>query len=291
MSCFLARECALSGGRGTEPRSLIRESSEVDFSGVGEGVDDHNAGQTARLQATSTCGNYYLIANGTQICIYVIEGLGFRLLNRLSCGQNIQAASIAASEDYLAVAAILDGRTGLYLNVSAVAAGPISSPWECSGTLSTPSSSACAVVDWGVLGAPTTSTSRAREVFVGNFDELSLNAGSLGSSSLLHSSVQLADQALWCEESHGLRSGQPGIRRTSASHNNPQSDTLYLTKKDANATVYRELCASVVYKDICMGHDPPRSVAISPTRQCVAFGCMAGVELYWVRFITREIFP
>lgn len=35
-----------------------------------------------------------------------------------------------------------------------------------------------------------------------------------------------------------------------------------------------------VYRNICTADDPPRSVAICPQRDCVAFGCAAGIELH-----------
>ncbi|RCI15751.1 hypothetical protein L249_2829 [Ophiocordyceps polyrhachis-furcata BCC 54312] len=37
-----------------------------------------------------------------------------------------------------------------------------------------------------------------------------------------------------------------------------------------------------IYRNICHPDDPPRSVAICPQRNCVAFGCGAGIELHWV---------
>ena len=35
-----------------------------------------------------------------------------------------------------------------------------------------------------------------------------------------------------------------------------------------------------VYRRICHPDDPPRSVALCPQRNCVAFGCTAGIELH-----------
>ncbi|PHH87694.1 hypothetical protein CDD83_8526 [Cordyceps sp. RAO-2017] len=37
-----------------------------------------------------------------------------------------------------------------------------------------------------------------------------------------------------------------------------------------------------IYRNVCHPDDPPRSVAICPQRNCVAFGCAAGIELHWV---------
>lgn len=35
-----------------------------------------------------------------------------------------------------------------------------------------------------------------------------------------------------------------------------------------------------VYRNICHADDPPRSVALCPWRNCIAFGCTAGIELH-----------
>ncbi|KJZ72280.1 hypothetical protein HIM_08321 [Hirsutella minnesotensis 3608] len=37
-----------------------------------------------------------------------------------------------------------------------------------------------------------------------------------------------------------------------------------------------------IYRHLCHPDDPPRSVAICPQRNCVAFGCSSGIELHWV---------
>jgi hypothetical protein len=41
-----------------------------------------------------------------------------------------------------------------------------------------------------------------------------------------------------------------------------------------------------VYRYLCTEDDPPRSVAICPHRQCVAFGSATGVELHWIDALT-----
>lgn len=37
-----------------------------------------------------------------------------------------------------------------------------------------------------------------------------------------------------------------------------------------------------MYHSLCSPDDPPRSVAICPSRRCIAFGCAAGIELHWI---------
>lgn len=97
----------------------MSESCAVDFTAVGEDdVAIHDLDQRTRVQTTSSCGNYYLIAKDAQIYIYQIDGLDLRLLTKLSCGTNVQVASLAANEHRFAVAAILDGRVGLYVDLT-----------------------------------------------------------------------------------------------------------------------------------------------------------------------------
>ena len=43
---------------------------------------------------------------------------------------------------------------------------------------------------------------------------------------------------------------------------------------------------STFYRHLCSEDDPPRNVSICPQRQCVAFGCSAGIELHWVDALT-----
>ncbi|QDS72832.1 hypothetical protein FKW77_006906 [Venturia effusa] len=43
-----------------------------------------------------------------------------------------------------------------------------------------------------------------------------------------------------------------------------------------------------LYRHLCSDEDPPRSVAICPQRQCVAFGCSTGLELHWVDALTGQ---
>ncbi|KAF7553563.1 hypothetical protein G7046_g7069 [Stylonectria norvegica] len=43
-----------------------------------------------------------------------------------------------------------------------------------------------------------------------------------------------------------------------------------------------------VYRSICHPDDPPKSVALCPQRNCVAFGCSARIELHWVDALTGQ---
>lgn len=45
-----------------------------------------------------------------------------------------------------------------------------------------------------------------------------------------------------------------------------------------------------IYRNLCHADDPPRSVAICAQRDCVVFGCSAGIELHWVDAISGQDF-
>src|ERR1700744_1878705 len=47
-----------------------------------------------------------------------------------------------------------------------------------------------------------------------------------------------------------------------------------------------ETRATAIYTDLGSADDQPRSVAICPNRQCVAFGCRMGIELHWIDALT-----
>ncbi|KZF26829.1 hypothetical protein L228DRAFT_19358 [Xylona heveae TC161] len=50
----------------------------------------------------------------------------------------------------------------------------------------------------------------------------------------------------------------------------------------------RETGPHSIYRNLCSNEDPPRSVAVCPSRRCVAFGCSAGVELHWVDAVNQH---
>jgi hypothetical protein len=47
---------------------------------------------------------------------------------------------------------------------------------------------------------------------------------------------------------------------------------------------------STIYRDLCQPDDPPRSVAICPRRRAVAFGCSARIELHWIDKDSNSVF-
>lgn len=63
---------------------------------------------------------------------------------------------------------------------------------------------------------------------------------------------------------------------------------LTLLEKSKGKSKALALRPTAVYRKVCFETDPPLSVAVSQTRQCVAFGSAKGVELYWVDTSTGQ---
>lgn len=124
-----------------------------------------------------------------------------------------------------------------------------------------------------------------RDVPVGDFDELSVNAESVGERTILHQAVEIAMQRRWTHYYHRSRARLRGVRRMPVPLNGVWPGTMDLASSEDIKQRSLESPQQIVYRNVCTDEDPPYSVAISPIRRCVAFGCQSGVELYWVRFV------
>ena len=288
MSCYFARECALAGnwtGQGLSSSSEAHynpmiEACLADFGPFLESnpaTDDQQSG-LAQLYATSTCGRYAVMTSGSEIYTYEIEGRSLRLLSRTSCERRVLTVTIDVTSERFVIAAILEGRIGLYIDMLGKSERLVpNSPWESAGTLNNASTASAPIMDLGIGDGAGSS-----EVTVGDLDELSLNAGSVGESSFLHQSVEIATQQTWAEYFHSPRAHLRGIRRLPASRNGVWPSALNFNEKGKGKKSEAKPLPQIVYRNVCTENDPPISIAISTTRQCVAFGCKAGVELYWV---------
>ena len=291
MSCYLARECALAGswtgnglGHGCTGRihTSLTRSNSINLSNIKQKSDE--AGQPSKSElnvcTTSLCGKYFLAASGMQLYTYEIEGNAIRLLSKTTCEQNVTAASIDVGLDHFAVAVLLEGRIGVYLDlVGTLTLSSTESQWESSRNISNNAAPQAPVMDFGANDGY---TEAPIDIEVGTLDEFSASAGSVGETSVLHTSVETVTSRSWAEYLNGRRARVRGTRRMPISFNGVWPHGLHLNEKGRDSTTARKPLQQIVYRNICTDEDPPCSVAISPTRQCVAFGCRSGVELYWV---------
>lgn len=122
-----------------------------------------------------------------------------------------------------------------------------------------------------------------RDIPVGDLDDVSSTAGSIGERTILHQSVEIATHRRWTHYYHASRARLRGMRRMP-----DQAERAWTAESstEKEAPVARQ---RIVYRNLCTSEDPPISVAISPVRQCIAFGSRGGIELYWVRERTSGV--
>lgn len=229
-----------------------------------------------KVCTTSNCGKYFLTAAGSELYTYRIERNTLRLCSRTSCERNILAISISDRAEQLAVAVLLEGRIGLCLDMNRNSKSALNdSPWERHGFLINTAPETAPIMDLDTGDA----TRDMGAIQVGELEEGSANVDSNGEHDVFHQSVEITV----CKYFHGsIRARSRGLQQMPVPSNGVWPKALNFYEPIPSKTMTREVQTKVAYRNICTVEDPPRSVAISPTRHCVAFGCRAGVELYWV---------
>ncbi|EUC40894.1 hypothetical protein COCMIDRAFT_30237 [Bipolaris oryzae ATCC 44560] len=109
LSCQLARECALAPGRaGLETEAIFTKSSEVDFTGL---RDSQPGGEL--IFTTSICSRFLCIAQEALIHIYQLEAGRLIYMVSAECQGRVLAITMGLYGGRYAIAAILEGRTGM----------------------------------------------------------------------------------------------------------------------------------------------------------------------------------
>lgn len=277
LSYYLARECSLAGdwtGHG------FSKSGETGCNSmrVTNSIPKDWSSPTVQLCTTSTCGGFVICASGCDISTYRIGGRVLRLLSKMSCEKPVLAVTINAFSQKLVLAALLEGRIGLYIEMNGFLYQEFSNDqWESAGTLFNTAAASAPIMDFGEAYRL-----RSHEVTVGEFDELSVNAASFGETTFLHQSVEVCTHRRWADYLHAGRARLRGTRHVPRSENGIWPQSLTFGGSEEEKQSQNRVVPEIVYRNICFDDDPATSIAISPTRQCIAFGCKAGVELYWV---------
>ncbi|KAF2206018.1 hypothetical protein GQ43DRAFT_445548 [Delitschia confertaspora ATCC 74209] len=202
------------------------------------------------------------------IYVYKLQGDNLRPLTSVTCPRRVLAMSMDASANRYAIAALLDGRMGIWCNLQL--SGDMG---EESGSKRRKSS----------IPAETASTSTANNTT----EESNHGHGpypmfeSVGVRTNFEA-INLEDVAdhgrHWINQTWNLMlRGAPKIAENKI---NAQSATFQgIPVESGPSTIYRHLCSD---------DDPPRSVSICPQRRAVAFGCSAGIELHWIDILTGQ---
>ncbi|KAF2499318.1 hypothetical protein BU16DRAFT_267375 [Lophium mytilinum] len=276
LSKRLSRECALScnwtgngletpGTRNAKYREPMVEVARTDFADLAHGSAGPEGRHTGALVFTvSVCGRFLLVAESGMIYIYQLEDSGLRALTSVVCPRRVLAMSMDASSHRFAVAALLEGRMGLVcdLNLSSSDTGGSAIP------------TGAGLNDRSTLftGGP---GSRFEVPLAAANDEIQLAEIRVQSGDEevnLRGADRYHERHFINQDWHVLLRGGP-------------PDDVHVPKAQAMPI---DNGRRSIYRHLCSDDDPPRCVSICPQRRCVAFGCSAGIELYWVDAITGQ---
>ena len=280
LSCHLAHECALSAGwRGNGlmtdvgRRCPLVQTCRVEFSDLASGVPCLEKGLSGGLVFNvSVCGCFLLVAEGVIIYVYELVQDDLRAITSIAAPTRVLGMSMDTSARRFAVAALLDGRMGLVCNIRGGrdASGP------------------AAVID----PSPRPATNPHCSIFTTQLLPNNNGQTNAGPSS----SIQQPERELTTVE---VKNGKDKLalrglddnNRREANWVNQEFNVRYPQLASSDESPPRlpfESGHGTTYRYLCSEDDPPRSVAICPQRQCVAFGCSAGLELHWVDALTGQ---
>lgn len=301
MSKRLATECSLSPnwkGNGLERESSpsfshlqkptgLKMTSTTDLTELSDGPAPPGNGRNgAALHFTvSVCNHFVLVAEGCVIYIYSIRndeshhhGGYIAPLTTVICPHRVLAASMDTSSNRFAVAALLEGRVGLVCDISE------SNPEA--GKPSTPRPLPTSIRDSrGPTHSPRSSSSDQVSIEATNhrgystyhtIGERAVSRGVAEATLPEIHGAQQTDRKWTMDDPESNRSGSPGSFHD---YDDPFGHSGGMPIANGPRSIYRNLCS---------GQDPPRSVAICPQRRCVAFGCAAGIELHWIDALTGQ---
>ncbi|KAF2809957.1 uncharacterized protein BDZ99DRAFT_442325 [Mytilinidion resinicola] len=276
LSKLLSRECALScnwtgngletpGTKNSKYHEPLVEVARTDFADLANGSAGPEGRHTGALVFTvSVCGRFLLVAEGGMIYIYQLEDSSLRPLTSVVCPRRVLAMSMDASSHRFAIAALLEGRMGLVCDLNL--------RFSDTGDSAIPTSA-------GVNDRATFFTSEPRNPFEdpmamandnARFAEIRVQAGD--------EEVNLRDTDR-DHERNNINLDWHILLRGGPRDSIPGAKTQAIPVDNGRRSIYRHLCSD---------DDPPRCVSICPQRRCVAFGCSAGIELYWVDAITGQ---
>ena len=271
------------------PRKCLNLTSETDFTDLSNGytsLDKENQ-VASPLFTVSVCNRYLLVSEGCVVYIYSIQngpkashayGGHFAALTTIVCPHRVLAVSMDTSGGRFAVAALMEGRSGLVCDLRE---GLQTRTRSSSQASSTPTPAFKPFVYSAGPSAEDLDTGEASSRIFYEHEYLRFR-GSYPSDRALARAI--AESTM--PEIHGANS----LHRSSWTIGDPQTALSAISGAALNGPVAGflpiESGPRSLYRNLCSVEDPPRSVAICPQRRCIAFGCSTGIELHWVDALT-----
>ena len=214
----------------------------------------------------SNCGRFLMLANGECVSLYSLKrsSIGFRPIVRLACGGRVKAVSMDTSSGRFAVAVLLQHRVGVIFDLYNLD--------DPSGSQARTSASVGMHAD---ISSPSTLFSASRTGLRPTGDQIRTDSA----VHTLSSPAGLPTSTLFRPQTICLRGNWHLTQYLSFLFGSSEGDF------DADRMPTRTQ-PTTIYNGLGRPDDIPRSVALCPQRQCVAFGCRMGIELHWVDALT-----
>ena len=272
---------------------LVR-TSQTDFSELSNGYASMSDGDIgAGIHFTvSTCSKFLLVTEGCIIYIYSLRanwlhthqpGGHLSPMTTVICPDRVLAVSMDTSSNRFALAGLLEGRLGLVCDLHQGSSTPKHTlgPRTLSDTLHN--------------AQPSMYSSRSSSDHILTEATSPRIYGTTHPEDVDHRTVYPSDRAMTRAVAEATIPDVHGARPVGTSwtleglHLTPVLPTPQTVPTSTNAAyIPIENGPRSIYRNLCSAEDPPRSVAICPQRRCVAFGCVAGIELHWIDALTGQ---
>jgi F-box domain len=252
---------------------------QVNFRRVLLGLGSSESLDDGKTFTVSACGTYLLVRSGHDVFVYDL-GDGSDSMTpvvRLAAARNILRVSMDTSSGRYAVAALLDNRTGVLWNLN-----DEREPGQSRFHSGEPMSLGMRTDIHGHMVHDRT------ESLTGH---LPLRRGEFIPGLPLESPAVLAPETQSLDRATGESLNidvpnevpEPFLEGSASFCSTPESESEQAAPAISIAIQTRP---SATFLNLGSPDDAPRSVAICPSRKCVAWGCRLGIELHWVDALT-----
>ena len=303
LSLRLTKECTLAPGWIWQVGSIqdrcagtFSQTATLDFSSLH--VDPKRKDTSKLIFTVSTCGNHLMVARERMIYIYDFDGSDLKPSCNIVCPRKVMEMSMDASSQHNEVAALLDGRTGILANISDNKKAFDSASCDALDlhrTAAVSEDGPLAAKSTNMLGNEYCSQVEPSNVALNHNTEGIFDDGTLPRRHLSHLYDSPDDPAHSDRTTliDRARAFQPSARNRfsrASKKSAPRPDLVSISTVGSSLTAQIPSITAPrsVYKHLGSDFDPPLSVAICPSRRCVAFGCSSSIELHWIDAVSEQ---
>ena len=244
---------------------------QVNFRRLLVGLTSSDSTGDGKTFSVSTCGRYLLVRSGSDIFVYALRDTSDSIIPviRLVANRPVLRVSMDTSSGRYAVAALLDDRTGVLWDLN--------NDKDCGQPHFHTGEPMTLGMKTEVRGA---CVSDRTESLTGH---LPLRRARYSSWRPLTGPEARRNRPGWLNFQAVDESMRPFLDEPESFCSSPESEE---DQAGPSTGITIQTRPTAIYRNLGSPDDVPRSVAICPSRKCVAFGCRLGIELHWVDALT-----